>query len=118
MNREERAVVGLLEQDWESPEELAKAIIKTLDSTRASKIRYVGVLQFGKGAGTKFYAGLGPYPGAQSALNALRKHPAADEASGAVIIPIRSNEGFLELIKKLDERAGQQPPAARSRSAR
>lgn len=98
---EVKALTPLLEQDWETPEALAEALILELDNVRASRTSYVGVLQV-LGA---IYTGVGPYPGVRSAQKALMNHPAmGDETlvTGAIVIPIETPEGFEKRIKELD----------------
>lgn len=102
---EVKALLPLLQQDWESPEELAAALIAELDSVRASRISYVGVLQIGGAKG--IYVGLGPYPGIASAERALMRHPAVSDrtlVTGAVIVPVETPEGFENRLKELDAR--------------
>ena len=97
---EVKALVALLEQDWEDVEELAKALVTELDNVRASGTRYVGVMQFGMER--PFYVGVGPYAGFKSALNALNGHPAAADANYRAVVPMVSKEGLEALVKELD----------------
>lgn len=112
---EVKALLPLLEQDWEDIENpkthkitpgqvrLAKALIEELDRVRADRISYVGVLQIGGRRG--IYTGIGPFPGKTSAENALAQHPALGDktlVTGAVIVPIETPEGFQERIKEVD----------------
>ena len=97
---EVKALVALLEQDWEDVEELAKALVTELDNVRASGTRYVGVMQFGMER--PFYVGVGPYAGFTSALNALNGHPAAADANYRAVVPMVSKEGLEALVKELD----------------
>jgi hypothetical protein len=97
---EVKAIEDLLLQDWETPELLAATIIDTLDQVRATKTRYVGVMQFGRTH--PFYMGVGPYPGRKSAQNALVRHPAASEATALAVVPMMSDEGFKALLEDLD----------------
>lgn len=101
-----KAVSDLLLQDWETPEDLAAAIIDALDKARASKTRYVGVMQFGQGPSV-FYVGLGPYPGQKSAENALRNHPSAGMAHRMAVVPTTTAEGLEQKLAELDA-----PPVA------
>lgn len=96
-------VVSILEDsaEYETPEDAAKAIIKWLDDDRAKRTSYVAVMQFGSGASTPFYVGLGPYPGKTSAKNAALAHPAACEAFRIVVVPTTSEEGIKEWIKQI-----------------
>lgn len=101
---EVKALVPLLEQDWETPEDLAAALITELDRVRASRISYVGVLQVGGQRG--IYTGIGPFAGIRSAERALTSHPAFSDptlVSGAIIVPIQTPEGFEAQLKELDK---------------
>lgn len=101
-----KALVRLLEQEWESPQQLADALIRELDNTRASRTTYVGVMQFPYG-GTSgaWYAGVGPYPGRKSAEKALRGDPSASLARAMVVVPLTSPDGLRERIAKYDSPA-------------
>ena len=113
---EVRAILPLLEQDWEDwldeksgnitpgQDRLAEAIILTLDRIRASRTSYVPVLQIGGAKG--IYVGMGPFPGRQSAINALKKHPAFGEASGVVVVPVLTAEGYEKQLRDLDKPSG------------
>lgn len=101
---EVKAIVPLLEQDWETPEVLAEEIIKTLDETRADKVTYAGVLQIGKSS--PLYQGVGYFPGFASAKAAIEKHPAIGMASAAAVVSVLSPKGFTLMLDRLDE-----PPA-------
>lgn len=96
---EVRALVALLEQDWETPEELAKALILELDDVRASKTSYVAVMQFG--TEKPFYVGLGPYPGRKTAEAAIRRHPSAGMATARAIVPVMSATGLTQHLKEV-----------------
>ena len=100
-----KALVPLLEQDWDSPEELAQELIRTLDQTRASRTSYVGVMQFGGGngsglVGTVWYMALGPYPGRASATRALQSDPSASLATKAAVVPVTSPEGLKQRLEE------------------
>lgn len=95
-----KALVPLLEQDWETPEVLAQALIEALDQARADRTSYVAVMQFGKSKPV-IYAGLGPYPGARSAEVAVKKHPGASMATAVAIVPVISEAGFQQLLLKV-----------------
>jgi hypothetical protein len=96
---EVRALTPLLEQDWETPEQLAEALILALDGVRGDRTSYVGIMQFGSKDGAVWYAGIGPYPGQKSAVSALRRHPGASLAHRCAVVPILSPEGFVALLK-------------------
>lgn len=97
---EVRALVPLLEQNWETPEALAEELIRTLDQTRADKTSYVAVMQFGTEK-TPWYAGVGPYPGERSARNAVSRHPGATLAYRIAVVPIMSPEGLEQHLKEV-----------------
>lgn len=99
---EVKALVPLLQADWESPEELSEALIARLDEERASRTSYVAVLRIGGAAGKAINVGMGPFPGAQSAKNALKAHPALGMASAAVVVPILSPQGYERQMRALD----------------
>lgn len=102
------ALVPLLEQDWETPEVLAAALIQALDKARAERKLWVGVMQFGGAqpgkpgmSGPAWYVGVGPYPGATSARNAIEAHPSAGMATALAIVPLRSPEGLQQLLREV-----------------
>lgn len=112
-----KALLPLLEQDWldvtnaktgkttPGVVRLAQALIEELDRVRADRTSYIGVIQVGGKNG--FYVGLGPYPGRASAASALSKHPAITDrtlVTGAVIVPVESQEGFEKRLRDLDTR--------------
>lgn len=94
------ALVPLLEQNWETPEVLAEALIKALDQARALRTTYVAVMQFGDKRPV-IYAGIGPYAGMASARNAVSTHPAAGEATKVAVVPVMSQEGLAELLREV-----------------
>lgn len=98
---EVKALTPLLEQDWETPEELASALIATLDQVRASRVSYVGVIQIG-GNEERWFLGLGPYPGKRSAEKAVKGLLAAVDGSAYVVVPLWSQEGLEARIADLD----------------
>lgn len=97
---EVKALVELLEQDWQDVEDLAKALVSRLDELRGSKTRYVGVMQFGRR--NPIYVGVGPYPGKRTAEKALMAHPAVADATARAIVPVISDEGYKALLADLD----------------
>lgn len=102
---EVNALLPLVKEDWESPESLVEALIQKLDEARASRTSYVAVMRIGsKDQG--FNTGIGPYPGATSARNALEKHPALGMATAALVVPILTPEGYEKQLKALDEPKG------------
>jgi hypothetical protein len=100
---EVKALVPLLTQDWETPEELASALIGALDASRASRVTYIGVAEYPCGNGERaWYSAVGPYPGKKSAERALSGDPAASLARALVVVPLTSSEGLRERLKALD----------------
>lgn len=99
---EVKGVVSILEapEEYETPEDAAKAIIKWLDEDRAKRTSYVAIMQFG--VGPSFYVGLGPYPGQKSAEKAALSHPAAGEAHKIVVVPTTSPEGVERMKQEID----------------
>lgn len=101
-----RAILPLLKKDWDSPEELAEAMILTIDRVRNSRVSYVGVVQIGGTGGTMpLYVGVGPYPGRKSAQAALVRHPAVGDETlcrGTAVVPIYSQGGYEQLLTNLD----------------
>ena len=97
-------LVKLLEQDWESAEALAKALISALDKDRADRTSYVAVMQFGGGApgmtGRVWYHGFGPYPGKASAQRAVLSDPGASMATAIVVLPVTSPEGLANKLRE------------------
>lgn len=98
---EVKALVPLLEQDWGSPEELATALIATLDQERASRVSYVGVIKIGTDK-LPVWLGLGPYPGHRSAESAVNRALTAYEGHAYVVVPIVSPEGLESVFATLD----------------
>lgn len=95
--KEVNALVELLEQDWETPEELAKALIKRLDEARADRTTYIAVMVFGP----HFSSAIGPYAGATSARNAVKKFPGAAVAKQIAVLPLTSAEGVEERLREV-----------------
>lgn len=93
-------MVVLLEQDWETPEELAKALIVALDKARSERTTYTAVMQFGD-SGSLFYYGLGPYAGEKSARSAVSRFPGASVAHRIAIIPVTNDEGLEQKLKEV-----------------
>ncbi len=94
-----RALVPLLEQDWDTPEELVEALIRELDQVRASRTSYVAVMQFGTN-GNVWYSGLGPYPGRKSAERAVKSDPGASLAHKIAVVPLTSAEGLKARLEE------------------
>jgi hypothetical protein len=99
---EVKALTPLLEEDWDSPEELAEALIRKLDEVRTSRTSYVWVAQFGppKMGGLTWYSGAGPYPGQKSAERAAKGFPGAELASAVAVVPILTPEGLEAKIRE------------------
>lgn len=95
--KEIEALVELLEQDWETPEELAKALIKALDEARTERTTYVAVMVFGP----KFAMAMGPYAGATSARNAVAMFPGASVAKQIGVVPLTSAEGIEARLREV-----------------
>lgn len=95
--KEVNALVDLLEQDWGTPEELAEALIKALDRARADRTTYIAVMVFGP----RFASAIGPYAGAKSAQNAVKKFPGASVAKTVAVIPLQSAEGVEAWLKEV-----------------
>lgn len=95
------AKILVSDNEYDSPEDAAKAIINWLDEDRAKRTSYVAVMQFGESG--PFYVGLGPYPGQKSAINAAQDHPAAGEAFRVVVVPVSSPEGVEKMKSEIDE---------------
>jgi len=97
-----KAMVALLEQDWESPEQLAKALITALDRERRDRKTYYAVMQFGR-APKCFYSALGPYAGRKSAENAVVKHGSISGMEFAwAIVPMTTPEGWEARLAEAD----------------
>lgn len=98
-----KALVTLLEEDWPSPEDLAVELIKALDKARGDRTTYTVVMQFGPGENspTVFYHGLGPFPGAKSAIKAVNKYPAAGMATKIAVVPVTNEEWLNAKIKEV-----------------
>lgn len=96
------ALVPLLEQSWETPEELSAALIVALDKARASRKTYVAVMQFGNKAGQVFYQGLGPYAGSRSAANAAKTHGKVPGMPFKfIVVPIVNEQGLDNHLKEV-----------------
>lgn len=103
---EVRALVPLLEQDWDSAEQLAAALIEALDEARASRTSWIAVMQFPVGNGSQgwWYSGIGPYPGRKSAEKAVKGHPGASLAHRVAVVPLQSPEGLRRQISEIDQK--------------
>lgn len=99
---EVKAILPLLEQDWDSREGMAAAIIQAIDEARASRTSWIGVVQF-KG-NSPVYVGIGPYPTRASALRALASHPVVSDSlvAGRAVVPVESPLGLERRVKALD----------------
>lgn len=97
--KEIKALVDLLEQDWETPEVLAEALAKALDEARAERTTYVAVMQFG--TNVPIYLGLGPFAGAKSASNAASKFPGATLAHRIAVVPMMNDEGITQKLREV-----------------
>ena len=95
--KEIEALVELLEQSWETPEELAKALVKALDEARTERTTYIALMVFGD----KFATAIGPYAGARSAQNAVKKYPGASVAKFVTVVSLTSAEGVEERIRRV-----------------
>lgn len=84
-------------------EEVTSLIIDALDTVRADKVTYAGVMQMS--VADPWYLGVGYFPGAKSARNAIEKHPAAGMAKAIGIVPIRSPKGLTLLLDETDRKA-------------
>lgn len=100
-----RALVPLLEQDWESPEKLAEALIKALDKARAGRKLHAAVVQYGDGAGSVFYDAVGPIAGKTTAQKVLGKMLYKSIVSKGAVVPLRTEEGFDALMAEVDRPA-------------
>lgn len=92
---EVKALTPLLEQDWDTPEALARVLIDTLDKVRADRTSYVVVVAVGDHSKQVVYTGAGPYPGWRSAEKVMHKMLAdlgTLNPRGAVV-PILTPEG-------------------------
>lgn len=98
--KEVKALVALLEQDWETPEVLAEELIKALDEARADRKTYMVVMQYGSKK-LPWYVGLGPYAGVKSARQAAEKFPGATLARRMAVVPIMNQEGVAQLLKEV-----------------
>jgi hypothetical protein len=94
-------LVKLLERDWESVEDLAKALIEALDEDRAKRTSYVAIAQMGSRPGQVWYLGLGPYPGKASATAAAQSHPGFSLATAIVVVPVTSPLGVDRLLREV-----------------
>lgn len=100
-----KAMVTLLEQDWPSPEDLAKELILALDKARGDRTTYTVVMQFGPGedSPTVFYHGFGPFPGAKSAVKAVKRFPGASMASKIAVVPVTNEEWLDTMVKQVNK---------------
>lgn len=105
--KEVDALVELLEQDWETPQELAKALVKTLDEARTERTTYyyIAVVEYPYGHpdnGKAWYEAVGPFAGAKSARNALDKmmSTVGNLARVGIVVPVRHPAGYVERLRK------------------
>lgn len=96
-----KAVAKLLEFDWPSPEDLAKAMIETYEKAVAERTTYAGVIQLDV-SGPPLYQGVGYYPGEASCRQAVARHPAAGMAKLICTVPVVSPKGLTLMLDKLD----------------
>lgn len=102
VTKEIQAAVELLEQDWETPEQLAEELIRTIDRARSDRTMYIAVMQFGSGQPARpFYLAIGPYAGRRSAQRAAESFPAATEAHRIVVIPLTNQAGVEARLKEV-----------------
>lgn len=99
LKSEVKAITGLLTspEEWDTPEALAKEIVKALDKARADRTLYVGVMVFG---GTDLACG--PYSTANQAHKGLQQHPALSMAKASGVVPLNTQEGVQQIIEKVD----------------
>lgn len=97
-----KALVPLLQQDWESPEKLAEGLIKALDTARADRKLHAAVVQYGSPEGSVFYDAVGPIAGKVSAQKALEKMLYKSIVCKGAVVPLRSMEGFEALMAEVD----------------
>lgn len=111
-----RALAKLLvdEGEWESPEAMAKVLIETLDQERASRLSYVGIMQFGA-PGRHLTVGIGPYVSQGAAKKAVEGHPAASEAVVRVVTSLQSEEGVKNALRALDAEVVKREPTSKER---
>lgn len=101
LKKEVDAISALLVEGDETPEALAKRVIKALDEARSTRVTYSLVLRFG-GNGSVFFQSFGPYATPKQAQKAYEKHPAAGMATAMAVVPCVNDQGLGELIAKVD----------------
>lgn len=101
---ETEAVAALLVEGAETPEELAKAVIRRLTELREEREVYVQVLQWSPGV----YSGFGPFPTRAAALKALPKNPVAQLAKLGAVVSMIGPSSFEQMRALAEE-----PPTSR-----
>lgn len=102
--KEVSAVADLLAQGGDSPEELAKSVIKLITEMREERKTHALVF----GLGPKVHVGFGPFATRDAAFNSVDKNPVAYIAKAAAIVPILGPSQTKAMYELADA-----PPAQR-----
>lgn len=96
-----KALVEILESgDYDSPEDMAKALVEKLDTLRADDITYTVVREWGP-----VYFGYGPYPTRNAAQKAIEKGLAGITGMGRVaIVPLYSPKHVADKLAEVDDK--------------
>ena len=101
-----KAVAALLEEGAETAEELAKAVIRTVDQLREDDKTFMVVGQWDSQSGS-YYMGFGPYSTKKQAVKAIEKGKAAPTiAEHVAVVPTFTPE---HLERKWQETDGPPP---------
>lgn len=101
LKREVDAVAALLLAGDESPDSLAKSVIKTLDELRAERTTWGTVYRLGHGK-TTTYVGTHMFSTKNQAIKSVEKDPRAGMATAIAVVPFTSAEGLEQLIVDVD----------------
>ena len=98
--RHKRALVDILmSEDFDSPEDMVKAVVSTLDDLRADDTTYMVVREW-----SPMFFGYGPYPTRNAAQKAIEKGLTGIPGTGKVaIVPTFSQKRVEQRIAEADD---------------
>lgn len=106
-----KALVEILESgDYDSAEDMAKALVAALDELRADDTSHIVVRELPYGDGKAAFFGYGPYRTGNEARKAVEKGRAGIPGSGRVaIVPLYSPKHVADRIAAVDDVGGDLP---------
>lgn len=106
--KEVESISALLVEGAETPDDLAKIVIRRLSELREERKTFA--LVFGLGPGV--HAGFGPFTTRDAAFNSVDKNPVAHIASRAAVVPIIGSSRTADMLALADA-----PPTERGEFA-